>query len=197
MPGIMRYFLHLPFTHAEDLAMQEVGGMERVGEWGSGVLHSCKYRQYGKWAGVCTTAATGLARGGVLGTVAGGAQEGVSCRAASSTEGALRLGLPTRVATHVARKCLILVLSVLLRTACQTSMQKCVELAGATLKELEAAGPAAAPAAQFMASAHGFSIKHRDVVAAWGRFPHRNAILGRDSTPEELAGLADGSIHKF
>ncbi|MBV8492255.1 MAG: DUF924 family protein, partial [Alphaproteobacteria bacterium] len=24
----------------------------------------------------------------------------------------------------------------------------------------------------------------------FGRFPHRNAILGRDSTPEELAFLA-------
>lgn len=31
----------------------------------------------------------------------------------------------------------------------------------------------------------------------WGRFPHRNAILGRASTPEEAAGLAAGSIAKF
>ena len=27
---------------------------------------------------------------------------------------------------------------------------------------------------------------HLDIVARFGRFPHRNAILGRDSTPEEL-----------
>jgi uncharacterized protein (DUF924 family) len=27
---------------------------------------------------------------------------------------------------------------------------------------------------------------HRDIVARFGRFPHRNAILGRASTPEEL-----------
>ncbi|WP_375458172.1 DUF924 family protein [uncultured Enterovirga sp.] len=34
---------------------------------------------------------------------------------------------------------------------------------------------------------------HRDIVARFGRFPHRNAILGRESTAEELAYLeADG-----
>ncbi len=31
---------------------------------------------------------------------------------------------------------------------------------------------------------------HRDIVARFGRFPHRNAALGRASTPEELAFLA-------
>jgi uncharacterized protein (DUF924 family) len=31
-----------------------------------------------------------------------------------------------------------------------------------------------------------FAILHRDIVARFGRFPHRNRILGRPSTPEEL-----------
>jgi uncharacterized protein (DUF924 family) len=31
---------------------------------------------------------------------------------------------------------------------------------------------------------------HHDIVARFGRFPHRNAILGRESTAEELAWLA-------
>jgi uncharacterized protein (DUF924 family) len=31
---------------------------------------------------------------------------------------------------------------------------------------------------------------HRDVIRRFGRFPHRNAVLGRVSTPEELAYLA-------
>jgi uncharacterized protein (DUF924 family) len=31
--------------------------------------------------------------------------------------------------------------------------------------------------------------KHHDVIARFGRFPHRNAILGRPSTAEELAFL--------
>lgn len=35
----------------------------------------------------------------------------------------------------------------------------------------------------------GFARTHRDVVERFGRFPHRNAILGRSSTAEELAFL--------
>ena len=36
-----------------------------------------------------------------------------------------------------------------------------------------------------------FAIEHRDLIARYGRFPHRNAILGRANTPEEEAYLAD------
>ena len=32
--------------------------------------------------------------------------------------------------------------------------------------------------------------KHRDVIARFGRFPHRNATLGRETTPEEAEYLA-------
>jgi uncharacterized protein (DUF924 family) len=32
---------------------------------------------------------------------------------------------------------------------------------------------------------------HRDIVARFGRFPHRNKILGRPSTPEEEAFLLE------
>jgi uncharacterized protein (DUF924 family) len=35
---------------------------------------------------------------------------------------------------------------------------------------------------------------HRDVVARFGRHPHRNAVLGRPSTPEELEYLASGQL---
>jgi uncharacterized protein (DUF924 family) len=34
-----------------------------------------------------------------------------------------------------------------------------------------------------------YARKHREVVARFGRFPHRNAILGRASTPDELEFL--------
>jgi uncharacterized protein (DUF924 family) len=34
-----------------------------------------------------------------------------------------------------------------------------------------------------------FARRHRDVIARFGRFPHRNAVLGRVSTGEELAFL--------
>ena len=33
---------------------------------------------------------------------------------------------------------------------------------------------------------------HRDIIARFGRFPHRNAILGRRDTSEEAAWLAGG-----
>jgi uncharacterized protein (DUF924 family) len=33
---------------------------------------------------------------------------------------------------------------------------------------------------------------HRDIVRRFGRFPHRNAILGRDSTPAERQYLENG-----
>ena len=34
-----------------------------------------------------------------------------------------------------------------------------------------------------------YAIRHRDVIERFGRFPHRNAILGRASTAEEIAFL--------
>lgn len=34
-----------------------------------------------------------------------------------------------------------------------------------------------------------FAEKHRDIIEKFGRFPHRNAVLGRTSTVEELAFL--------
>ena len=37
-----------------------------------------------------------------------------------------------------------------------------------------------------------WAVKHRDCIARFGRFPHRNAALGRDSTPEELGYLEAG-----
>lgn len=36
-----------------------------------------------------------------------------------------------------------------------------------------------------------FAEQHRDVIRRFGRFPHRNSILGRDSTPAEQAYLAE------
>ena len=36
------------------------------------------------------------------------------------------------------------------------------------------------------------AIQHRDIIALFGRFPHRNAVLGRDSTRKEDDWLANG-----
>lgn len=34
-----------------------------------------------------------------------------------------------------------------------------------------------------------YAVDHRDIVARFGRFPHRNEVLGRESTPEEIEYL--------
>ena len=36
-----------------------------------------------------------------------------------------------------------------------------------------------------------FEMRHKAIIDRFGRYPHRNAILGRDSTAEELAFLSE------
>lgn len=36
------------------------------------------------------------------------------------------------------------------------------------------------------------AVEHRDIIARFGRFPHRNRVLVRESTPEEADWLASG-----
>jgi uncharacterized protein (DUF924 family) len=35
-----------------------------------------------------------------------------------------------------------------------------------------------------------YAMRHYAIISRFGRFPHRNAILGRESTPDELAFLS-------
>ncbi|MBD9394463.1 DUF924 family protein [Acidovorax sp. ACV01] len=35
-----------------------------------------------------------------------------------------------------------------------------------------------------------FEVAHRDIIARFGRYPHRNVVLGRTSTAQEIAFLA-------
>ena len=37
----------------------------------------------------------------------------------------------------------------------------------------------------------GYAVRHRDVIRRFGRFPHRNAALGRTNTADEAAYLAE------
>ena len=39
-----------------------------------------------------------------------------------------------------------------------------------------------------------YALIHMDVIRRFGRFPHRNKILKRASTPEEIAYLDDGGF---
>jgi uncharacterized protein (DUF924 family) len=36
-----------------------------------------------------------------------------------------------------------------------------------------------------------FELRHQAIIERFGRYPHRNALLGRVSTPEELAFLSE------
>ena len=36
---------------------------------------------------------------------------------------------------------------------------------------------------------YDFELKHKAIIDRFGRYPHRNAVLGRDSTPEEMEFL--------
>jgi uncharacterized protein (DUF924 family) len=36
-----------------------------------------------------------------------------------------------------------------------------------------------------------FELRHKEIIDRFGRYPHRNALLGRTSTPEELAFLSE------
>lgn len=40
-----------------------------------------------------------------------------------------------------------------------------------------------------LADTYDYAIRHRDVIERFGRFPHRNSILARASTPEEIEFL--------
>jgi uncharacterized protein (DUF924 family) len=55
-------------------------------------------------------------------------------------------------------------------------------------KELAESAPSELRGA--MVAAVQYAEKHHDIIARYGRFPHRNTALGRQSTPQELAFLA-------
>jgi uncharacterized protein (DUF924 family) len=39
-----------------------------------------------------------------------------------------------------------------------------------------------------------FALLHQRLITRFGRFPHRNSVMGRISTPEETAYLAEGGF---
>jgi uncharacterized protein (DUF924 family) len=55
------------------------------------------------------------------------------------------------------------------------------------------AGSALPEARERLAGALEYACKHRDVIARFGRFPHRNNTLGRTCTAEEMEFLKTGS----
>ena len=74
--------------------------------------------------------------------------------------------------------------------------EKCIALCTELLTDAQSL-----PGGEALAGMAGYQLDyakaHRDVVAKYGRFPHRNALLGRENTAEEEAGFKDNSIAKF
>ncbi len=60
-----------------------------------------------------------------------------------------------------------------------------------SLADQERACELTAPLAAFAETedALRYAVAHRDIIRRFGRFPHRNVILGRASTPEEVEFL--------
>lgn len=50
-----------------------------------------------------------------------------------------------------------------------------------------------APVARRLQAFRDSALEHRDIIRRFGRFPHRNRILGRRSTPAELEFLTAGA----
>ena len=74
--------------------------------------------------------------------------------------------------------------------------QMCVSTTSQMLEEAKTLQDA--PELQrFLGFTVDFAVKHLKVIEQWSRFPHRNNILGRASSPEEVKGMADGSIPNF
>jgi uncharacterized protein (DUF924 family) len=56
--------------------------------------------------------------------------------------------------------------------------------------EYAVAAPEAAKAG--VRNALDYATKHRDIIRKFGRFPHRNVMLGRESTADEIEFLKGG-----
>ena len=50
---------------------------------------------------------------------------------------------------------------------------------------------------KYLQVAVGFAESHKQVVDRWGRYPHRNKLLGRSNTAEEAEAMSAGSIPHF
>lgn len=68
----------------------------------------------------------------------------------------------------------------------------CVEKVSDLFKYAESAGDEAKDVAEVMQRTLEFANVHRDIIAQFGRYPYRNEVLKRASTPEELKFLEKG-----
>ncbi len=57
---------------------------------------------------------------------------------------------------------------------------------------VESSIPKEHPTYKFASNTFFFAKKHKEIVDKFGRFPHRNKLVGRESTEEEEIAVASG-----
>jgi len=73
------------------------------------------------------------------------------------------------------------------------TVRRCVEVFEAMAKELsDGHGEEAVGVAKAMAGSAKFGESHLAIVDRFGRYPYRNGVLGRETTPEEKAWIEKG-----
>ena len=88
---------------------------------------------------------------------------------------ALEDGVDRRVATHHA----VFLYMPFMHSEALEHQERCITLFRELAERVEG------PARDAVSGNVDYAIQHRDIVARFGRFPHRNEILGRDSSAEE------------
>lgn len=101
--------------------------------------------------------------------------------AVAATHHALRLGWDRSLAPSHR----VFLYMPLMHSETLDDQEQCVALFATMHDEIEG------PRKPAIASNLHFAKQHRDIVQRFGRFPHRNQILGRESTPQELAFLKE------
>lgn len=102
-------------------------------------------------------------------------------RAHAATVGAIETGLDRQLPAAMR----VFLYMPLMHCEEVASQHRCVEVFEALTAELSGA------ARERVAGNVGYAEQHRDIVARFGRFPHRNSLLGRESTAEEVAFLEE------
>ena len=80
--------------------------------------------------------------------------------------------------------------------SCLPRQERGIDLFQEFLRDLELLDDAA-DATDMVAKSLEYAKAHLAVIKQWGRYPHRNEVLGRASTPEEEKGMKEGTIPRF
>lgn len=71
-------------------------------------------------------------------------------------------------------------------------VRRCVDTFAGMADTLESHGEPAAAVRKVLAGSAAFGRTHLDIVERFGRYPYRNKVLGRETTADEAAWMAEG-----